>query len=163
MQEFLITWTVEIEAETPLEAVREALRCQRDAYNMENLFGVGYYKDNRWHDEEIDLGYDNPFGRPPAVIEGDEVCCGHCGSRNTRYLEDVGQRSFMWADNGTAYASKDSVTADFDGADPRVWCAECGGESELPNPFELVGSAIPHDTRRKEVPHGRAIHGHLDR
>lgn len=137
VQEYLITWTVEIEAETPLEAVQAALAMQRDPYSMENLFGVGFYKNNRWHDEEIDLGYDNPFGRPPAVIGGTEVCCGHCGSTETRYLESISQYSYVWAANSLAYASTDRILTMEEGSDPRVWCGRCGKESAWPESFVL--------------------------
>ena len=123
MQEYLITWTVEIEAETPLEAVQAALAMQRDPYSMEHLFGVGFYKNNRWHDEEIDLGYDNPFGRPPAVIGGTEVCCGHCGSTESRYLErSANTRSCGPRTPGMR--DTDRILTMEEGSNPRVWCGE---------------------------------------
>lgn len=149
MQEYLITWTVEIEAETPLEAVREALRCQRDPYNMENLFGVGYYKDNRWHDEEIDLGYDNPLGRPPATIDGTVVRCWYCGSAETEYLEDVGRHAPLFAKDGVAFCDSSLLETYEEGSDPRVVCALCRMESELPASFELC-VPVPLSSPRPE-------------
>jgi hypothetical protein len=137
MGEYLITWMVEIQAETPLEAVRTALAMQRDPYSTANLFGVGYFENNRWHDEEIDLGEDNPFGRPLALIGGGEVRCGHCGSSATRYLESIGRYCPIEVDDRAAYARKAAFEFDADAADPCVWCLSCSRESLLPTPFEL--------------------------
>jgi hypothetical protein len=159
MQLFQITWTIEVEADTPLAAAREALRCQRDPYNMATEFEVTYANEGRVVTEEIDLGYDNPFGWPEATIEGNEVCCGHCGSKDTRYLEDAGRYSFMWAEHGTAYSQKTALTTDYEGENPRVWCAECSKESTLPDPFELLEP--PKHTTPKEVPDAREIQGQL--
>jgi hypothetical protein len=137
MQTYLVTRTIEIEAETPLEAAREACVAQRDPYCTENLFGVGYYlEDGRWHDEEIDLGYDNPLGRPAATISGDTVCCGYCGSPLTEYLEDVGRHAPLFARFGVALCDPAKLDTYEEGMDERVICGECGRESQLPASFK---------------------------
>jgi hypothetical protein len=127
-----ITWKIEIEAETPLHAARAALAIQRDPLSTATEFEVGYQENGSWKEDVIDLDLDNPLGRPPAVIKDEEVCCGHCGSADTRYVEDVGQFCRLWVENGIVYASGLSVEQETDSLNARLWCCDCGEESELP-------------------------------
>ena len=40
MKEFLVTWQIDIEAETPEDAAREAFRVHRDSDSMATVFEV---------------------------------------------------------------------------------------------------------------------------
>jgi hypothetical protein len=154
--------SLDLDEPTPLDAARKTLAAHRDPFDMPLRFEVvpllqtpdGPVPDGS--PVEIDLDLDNPLGRPLAVIKDEEVCCGHCGSKNTRYLEDAGRYSFMWVEHGTAYSQKTALTADYEGNNPRVWCAECSKESLLPDPFELLEP--PKHTTPKEAKDGREIH-----
>ena len=52
MATFCVTWTIDIDAETPEEAAREALKVQRDPQSTATFFDVS---DNDGHDFGIDL------------------------------------------------------------------------------------------------------------
>jgi hypothetical protein len=77
-------------------------------------------------------------GRPSATIEGAAVCCGHCGGKSVCYVEECMRYGGIWADNGTAYASRVHLKISVEHIDPRLWCAECKRESTLPGTFELL-------------------------
>ncbi|HEY3569939.1 MAG TPA: hypothetical protein VGP73_18540 [Thermoanaerobaculia bacterium] len=134
--EILVFWATKVEAETPLQAAQQACALQRNPYKADNRFGIQYLKDGHLYDEEIDLGQENPLGRPAAVVSGDEVCCGHCGSPLTEHLEDTGRHTPLFARFGVAFASLSGRHVYDDGDDERVICGTCGRESELPLSFQ---------------------------
>lgn len=83
----------------------------------------------------IELGTENPLGRPKAHIAHDAVLCGHCESDNTLYMEDVCQHAPFVVQDGLPRCSITDLEIDEEGADPRVWCLGCGQESMLPDGF----------------------------
>lgn len=62
MKEFLVTWQIDIEAETPEDAAREAFRAQRDPDSIATVFEVqertkdGHSEPIRVDLEEVGLG-----------------------------------------------------------------------------------------------------------
>jgi hypothetical protein len=97
--------------------------------------------------ETIDVGNENPLGWPRAVIKDDDVCCGHCGSGNVYYLEDLTWYTRPWVDDGYGYFCDCDMMAYGAGIDPRISCEDCGWESRLPERFK--GS--PEDRQEREA------------
>lgn len=52
MKDFLVRWEIEISAETPEDAAREALRAQRDPGSLATVFEV---------QERVEDGYEDPI------------------------------------------------------------------------------------------------------
>lgn len=135
---FRVIWQTDIEAQNAFlaaEAVLEAQRpCDVSVFNFE-VFEI--LPDGRSGPvQAVRPSKENPLNRPESVICGDSVCCGHCGSANTRYVEDVGQSAPLWARFGVAFVRGDDLEADEDGDDPRAWCLDCNRESQLPRLFQ---------------------------
>lgn len=133
---YRIIWTIDLEAESSLEAAIQALGIQRTPGSTATVFTVT--SEETWVAEEIDLGEDNPLHWPQSRIEEGSVLCGHCGSGDTFYVEDIGQYARLWAEDGVAFCSGGDLQADDDGDDPRVWCIGCNEVSLLPKPFQWV-------------------------
>lgn len=66
MNEYLISWTIDIAAETPLEAAQEALGIQRDLESTATIFEC---TDEHGVKHEIDVGYVAPEDTVSADIE----------------------------------------------------------------------------------------------
>lgn len=52
MKNYLVTWEIEIEADTPRKAAEEALRIQRDSESMAKVFKV-YADDEKFGPEMV--------------------------------------------------------------------------------------------------------------
>jgi hypothetical protein len=129
---YAVRWETTVETVSPLSAARYALAMQRNPEGSATAFEVA---EEGQAPALIDLGSQNPLGRPPCSLINDDVCCGHCRSANTRYIETVSQYAPIWIRFENVYANSAELEADDDGVDPRVWCADCGLESELPDSF----------------------------
>jgi hypothetical protein len=108
---YTVTWTVDIEAEDPLGAAREAYAHLYSLRSRPRRFMVGHPKITEalgpGHALAVELPKENPLGRLPARIEEDGV-------------------SISWGGD---------LEVDEVGADPRVLCFGCGRESGLPLNF----------------------------
>lgn len=135
---FRVVWEIDLEADNALEAAQAALEAQRPGrVSVFDFTVTPTLSDGRCGSSQaVRLPEDNPLGRPLAQVCGEEVCCGHCGSVNTRYVEDVGQSARLWARYGIAFADSADLEPDEDGDDPRVWCVDCNRESVLPLLFQ---------------------------
>ncbi|HTG36532.1 MAG TPA: hypothetical protein VLB76_26745 [Thermoanaerobaculia bacterium] len=138
---YTVTWTVEVDAEDLVDAARRAYEKLRHTESRPTHFDVKHPKITEAlgpgyrYTLVVELPKDNPLGRPPAVVKDDGVCCGHCGSENTRYVEDVGQYAPMSVQDGVPVCWGGDLEVDEIGDDPRVLCFGCGRESELPPNF----------------------------
>jgi hypothetical protein len=135
---FRVVWEIDLEADNALEAAQAALEAQRRSrvsvfdFNVTPTLPDG----GSGSSQAVRLPEDNPLGRPLATVCHEDVCCGHCGSVRTYYVEDVGQYAPMWSRYGIAFADSGDLEPDEDGNDPRVWCLNCNGESVLPLLFQ---------------------------
>jgi hypothetical protein len=137
-ERFRVSWSVELESEHPLEAVRQAFNLLWLADTRPTRFDVGFLEENgavRYF-LPVELGKENPLGWPQARIEGQSVCCGHCGSDRTQYREDVTRHAALFAENGIARYDPDDFEYYELGCDGHVICEGCGRESGLPDRFE---------------------------
>lgn len=138
MSAYRVTWRIDVEADGPLDAARLAHEAQLDP----DTIGFESVEVGQLVGEEyVPEGYVLTFpgaDRPQARIEGEEVCCGHCGSSDVRYLEDIGQHGLFFVRDGIAVVDGSNLSTDDNGNDPRVWCTDCGDESELPQPFQFA-------------------------
>lgn len=136
---YTVTWTVQIDAEDPLDAAQVAYEKLRYAESRPRRFCVSHPRIaealGSGHTLTVELPKENPLGRPLATVKDDGVCCGHCGSENTRYVEDVGQYGPMFVQDGAPVCWGGDLEVDEVGDDPRVLCFGCGRESELPPDF----------------------------
>jgi hypothetical protein len=55
MTSFKVTWTIEVEADTPIEAAYQAWEIQHDPLSMATVFEVSTIPSNQQEPEEIDL------------------------------------------------------------------------------------------------------------
>lgn len=135
---FRVVWEIDLEADNAFEAAQAALEAQRrNRVSVFDFTVTPTLPDGHCGSSQaVRLPEDNPLGRPEANVCGEEVGCGHCGSTNTRYVEDVGQSAPLWARYGIAFADSADLEPDEDGDDPRVWCADCNRESVLPRLFQ---------------------------
>jgi uncharacterized CHY-type Zn-finger protein len=133
-----VTWAIDLEADSPQGAAIQALGIQRTPGSSATVFSIAHDAGGEFVTEEIDLGEENPFHWPQARIENESVICGHCGSGETFYVEDVGQYARLWAEDGVAFCSGGDLQPDEDGDDPRVWCITCNKVSVLPKPLQWV-------------------------
>jgi hypothetical protein len=138
MSAYRVTWRVDVEADGPLDAAKAA----RTVLLGPDTIGFESVEIGRLVGEEyVPEGYVLTFPgteRPQARIEDENVCCGHCGSSDVRYLEDIGQHGRFFVRDGIAWVDGSSLIADDDGNDPRVWCVDCSEESDLPEPFQFA-------------------------
>jgi hypothetical protein len=135
---YRVRWVIDLEATTPLAAAIQALGIQRTPGSSATVFTISREVGGVVTEEEVDLGEENPFRRPQSTVTRETVLCGHCGSAETFYVEDVGQYARLWAEDGTARCSGADLQTDEDGDDPRVWCIMCNKNSVLPRQLTWV-------------------------
>jgi len=136
--EYHVTWTVTVASTDPVSAAREAYEMLRTLEKRPTRFEVAYSHPGceLRYSHPVELGRENPLGRPEATFDNDAVLCPHCGSDNTRYIEDVGQYAPLFVRNGRPVAWDGDLEQDEVGEDPRVLCLGCGLESRLPDSFD---------------------------
>lgn len=84
----------------------------------------------------IELGKENPLGRPAVIARNDSVCCGHCGSSLVSYHDNVDRQTKLFAREGAVFVSRSDLEENGDGRDPLAWCRACQKESALPRSLE---------------------------
>jgi hypothetical protein len=138
--EYDVTWTVKITSTDPVSAAREAYEMFRTAGRRPTRFEVAYNHPGceLRYTHPVELGKENPLGRPDAVIDEKFIRCGHCESENTRYMEDVRQCAPLGVEDGVAVGYSADFERDELGEDPHVICLSCGLESKLPASFDWV-------------------------
>jgi hypothetical protein len=136
--EYAVTWTVKITSTDPVSAAREAYEMLRTVEKRPTRFEVVWNHPGceLRYAHPVELGRENPLGRSEATFDNDAVFCPHCGSDNTRYVEDLGQYGPLFVRNGHPAAWSGDLEQDEVGEDPRVLCLGCGVESKLPASFD---------------------------
>jgi hypothetical protein len=138
-EKFKVSLAVEVEADDPLHAAQSAYELLRFSSTRPRRFSVSHPKIQEvigsGRSLVVELPKENPCGRIPARVDDGEVCCPHCDSENTRYVEDIGQYGPMFVKDGLAVSWGGDLDVDEEGDDPRVLCFGCGRESDLPSGF----------------------------
>ncbi|HEY3569940.1 MAG TPA: hypothetical protein VGP73_18545 [Thermoanaerobaculia bacterium] len=144
-QEYHVTVTLSVTTDDPATAAREAYDLLRFPRTRPTRFTVRYRQSgiDLEMKHPVELGTDNPLGRPDIRIEDGLVLCGHRGSEKTYYVEEVGQYGPLWVKNGHATCWSGDLEVDEVGDDPHVVCFGCGLESRLPPDFQWAGSYDP--------------------
>lgn len=133
-----VVWVIDLDEEgSPVEIARKALAIQRKPDSIATVFTVQPWISGSGPAPEseavkVDLGEDgNPFGWPPARIEGNQVLCGHCGGK-VQLVADLGEYHPVRADDGFVIADTSARHHDEDGDNKRLWCLDCNETSLLP-------------------------------